>query len=107
MATTTPPPVWPPPPVTFSCCLPFFPPSCPPCPPCPQYLPLTTGRVGLSQTTGIIEFSGYNIHGTGIQDFRGYCTQWKPPCLPAYPWSGGSCGSFSNALAAVLTGKCA
>lgn len=105
MATTA--PIWPPPPVTFSCCPPFFPPSCPPSPPCPQFLPLTTGRVGISQGTGQIEFSGYNVRGTGIQDFRGYCTQWVPPCLPSVGGWSGSCASFSNALAAVLTGKCA
>ena len=96
--------VWPPPPTQFSCppqpCFP--PPPCPPCPPCPTYLPLTTGRVGLSQGTGQLEFYGYNPRGVGIQNFRGNCTQWTP-CLPLSPWSG---SGFSNALAAVLTGKC-
>lgn len=103
MSTTT--PIWPPPPVTFSCCPPY-PPFCPPsCPssPCPQYLPLTTGRVGLSQGTGQLEFYGFNQRGTGIQNFHGNCTNWTP-CLPLGGWSG---TSFSNALAAVLTGKCA
>lgn len=99
--------VWPPPPTQFSCPPQgFFCPPSPPCPPCPQFLPLTTGRVGISQGTGQIEFSGYNIRGTGIQDFRGSCTQWTPPCLPSVGGWGGSCNSFSNALAAVLTGRC-
>lgn len=98
---------WPPPPTQFSCPpQPFFCPPSPPCPPCPTFLPLTTGRVGLSQGTGQIEFSGYNVRGTGIQDFRGYCTQWVPPCLPSVGGWSGSCASFSNAMAAVLTGKC-
>ena len=75
---------------------------CPP-PPCPQYLPITTGRVGLSQGTGDVEFYGHNYRGTGIGLFRATCVPWQPGSPPW--WGAGSCGcgSFSNSLAAVLT----
>ena len=79
----------------------------PPCPPkpCPQYLPITTGRVGLSQGTGQVEFYGHTYRGTGIGLFYSKCVSWAPPCPPWWGASGG-CGSggFGSALAAVLTG---
>ena len=74
------------------------------CAPCvqPNPLPLTTGRVGLSQTTGELQFYGHNYRGTGMGLFVG---QWKwpcpPPCPPQWgppsfackPWASGcSCG---------------
>lgn len=75
------------------------------CPPKPQcyYLPISTGDVGLSKTTGIVEQYGHNYRGTGIGLFHGYCTQWKGG---SPYWGAGGCGGFGDQLAAVLTGKC-
>jgi hypothetical protein len=73
-----------------------------PCPPCGgQLLPITTGRVGLSQTSGEVQFYGHNYRGTGMGLFRGWwsncppgATPWlTPPAFQCKPWAGGcSCG---------------
>lgn len=89
----------------------MWPRPCPPgcgcskCRPQCSYLPISTGNVGLSMTTGIVEQYGHNYRGTGIGLFKGYCTQWRGG-VPY--WGAGSCGAggFGGQLAAVLTGKC-
>ena len=82
---------------------PFCPPPAPPA--CPQYLPISTGNVGVSLGTGAVEFYGHNYRGTGIGLFYG-CASWRPACPPW--WGAGCCGTsaFGDALAAILTGRC-
>ena len=78
-----------------------------PRPVCPQYLPISTGNVGVSLGTGAVEMYGHNYSGTGIGLFYG-CANWCPPCPPFWGAGPGCCGSgggFSNALAAVLTSQ--
>lgn len=83
-----------------------------PCPPAPcpppqcNYLPITTGRVGLSQSTGQVEFYGHNYRGTGIGLFYTKCVSWAPACPPWWGGSGSCPTGFSDQLAAILTGKC-
>ena len=65
------------------------------CKPCEgNYLPISTGNIGISQTTGGLEFYGHNFHGRGIGLFYG---QWQSPkcCPPSWPppsWGGCSGG---------------
>ena len=79
----------------------------PPQPVCPQYLPISTGNVGVSLGTGAVEMYGHNYRGTGIGLFYARCVPWQPACPPW--WGASGCcgtGGFSDALAAILTGRC-
>jgi hypothetical protein len=58
-------------------------------------LPITTGRVGLSQTSGQLTFYGANPRGVGMSLFTGYwgnCPPGQTPWLAPQQW-GGCCGS--------------
>jgi hypothetical protein len=63
------------------------------CLPCGQLLPITTGRVGLSQTSGEVQFYGHNYRGVGMGLFRGQSVCWTPQWgAPGSGWGGCSCG---------------
>ena len=85
-------------------------PCCPP-PAQGQYLPISTGNIGISQTSGGLEFYGHNYHGRGIGLFRG---QWcEPPCAPPqWPppswggaWGGCSCGGSCSGACGCRAGS--
>jgi hypothetical protein len=70
-----------------------------------HYLPITTGRVGLSQTTGRVEFAGDNRNGTGIAVWTARVKkwerpEWRPPKQPPPwpPWWGGKMDCFVRLL---------
>jgi hypothetical protein len=52
-------------------------------------LPITTGRIGISQTDGSLTFYGHNYRGTGIGLFYGQSCWYPPPCPPTC-----GCGSM-------------
>lgn len=60
---------------------------------CGQLLPITTGRIGFSQTSGAVEWYGHNFRGTGIGLFRGGTCWQTPPCPPAWGFPCCGCGS--------------
>ena len=67
-------------------------------------LPITTGRVGLSQTTGEIQFYNGNPTGAHHLVWRSRPKKWATDCM----CGGRGCGCCSplRGLAAVLTGRC-
>ena len=58
-------------------------------------LPITTGRIGISQTDGSLSFYGHNFRGVGMGLFHGQSVCWTPPYgAPGKGgWGGGRCGS--------------
>jgi hypothetical protein len=73
----------------------------PPCGPPGNPLPITTGRIGISQYDGSLTFYGHNYRGTGMGLFHGWWSNcppaqypmWRPPSFGCKPWAGGcSCG---------------
>ena len=73
-------------------------------------LPITTGRVGLVQHTGRIEFYNANPRGVQHEVWTGHVKHWQRPPRPSWGCScgcGGSCGcnfgcSGSRLFAAML-----
>jgi hypothetical protein len=70
-------------------------------------LPLTTGRVGLSQTTGEIQFYGHNWRGVGAGVFTAQTKCWWPPMpWPRPGWGSCSCGGCGCAKCSHGLGSC-